>query len=111
MCFIDCRAYGKQAETIAQYMTKGKPILIEGRLQFDTWEGKDGVKRSKHRISIERFQFVGSATGTGGPAVRPAPARPAGQQSPQAPAADGSSEVAPPPPYEEEPTGGEEIPF
>ena len=115
VCFVDCRAYGKQAETIGQYMTKGKPILIEGRLQFDMWEGKDGVKRSKHRISIERFQFVGTAGpgGQGGQAAaRPMPARPAGPvgQTPQAPAGD-SSDVAPPPPYEEESPGGEEIPF
>ena len=40
-CFIDCRCYGKQAETFNQYMNKGKPVLVEGRLQLDTWEGKD----------------------------------------------------------------------
>ena len=58
-CFIDCRAYGKQAETLQQYMRKGRPLLVEGRLQFDSWEGKDGTKRSKHRVVIERFQFLG----------------------------------------------------
>ncbi len=58
-CFIDCRAYGKQAETINQYMKKGRPILIEGRLQQDVWEAQDGTKRSKHRVVIERFQFMG----------------------------------------------------
>ena len=62
-CFIDCRAYGKQAETINQYMRKGNPILIEGRLQFDMWEGKDGQKRSKHRVVIESFQFLGGQAG------------------------------------------------
>ena len=58
-CFIDCRAYGKQAETINKYCAKGMPLLIEGHLKLDTWEAKDGTKRSKHRVSIERFQFLG----------------------------------------------------
>ncbi len=62
-CFIDCRAFGKQAETINQYMSKGQPILIEGRLVFDQWEGKDGAKHSKHRVIVEKFQFLGSPTG------------------------------------------------
>jgi single-strand DNA-binding protein len=59
VCFIDCRAYGKQAETLNQYVTKGQSILIEGRLQFDTWDDKQGGKRSKHRICVESFQFLG----------------------------------------------------
>ncbi len=63
-CFVDCRLYGRQAETFNQYMNKGSPVLIEGRLQLDTWEGKDGTKRSKHRIIVERFQFLGSAQGS-----------------------------------------------
>ncbi len=58
-CFIDCRAYGKQAETLNQYMKKGRPILVEGRLKLDTWEAKDGQKRSKHRVVVENFQFLG----------------------------------------------------
>ena len=62
-CFVDCRAYGKQAETLNQYVRKGNPILIEGRLQFDQWEGQDGSKRSKHRVIVERFQFLGAPGG------------------------------------------------
>ncbi len=65
VCFIDVKAFSKQAETISQYIGKGKPILIEGRLQLDTWEGKDGTKRSKHRVVVERFQFLDSAAGQG----------------------------------------------
>ncbi|HUN79962.1 MAG TPA: single-stranded DNA-binding protein, partial [Phycisphaerae bacterium] len=45
--FVDLRAYGKQAETLNQYMNKGKPLMVEGRLKYDQWEGKDGQKRSK----------------------------------------------------------------
>jgi single-strand DNA-binding protein len=58
-CFVDCRSYGKQAETIAKYCQKGRPLLIEGRLQLDQWEAQDGSKRSKHRIFVESFTFVG----------------------------------------------------
>ncbi len=58
VCFIDCRAMGKQAETINQYFKKGTPILIDGRLDFDQWEDQAGNKRSKHRVFIERFSFV-----------------------------------------------------
>jgi single-strand DNA-binding protein len=67
--FVDCEAWGKQAEVIKQYMTKGKPIFIEGRLKLDTWEDKDGGKRSKMRVVIENFQFLGSAGGGGGERV------------------------------------------
>jgi single-strand DNA-binding protein len=98
-CFIDCRAYGKQAETINQYLAKGKAVLVEGRLQFDTWEGKDGTKRSKHRVVVERFQFLGAPTGP----------RPAAAPRPQpAEAADQGDMTEPAPPPEE---GGDDIPF
>lgn len=58
-CFIDCLAYGKRAETLNQYMKKGREILIEGRLKLDTWEGKDGQKHQRHRVIVESFQFLG----------------------------------------------------
>ena len=64
--FVDCEAWGKQAEVLKQYMTKGKPLFVEGRLKLDTWEDKDGGKRSKMRVVIENFQFLGSAGGGGG---------------------------------------------
>jgi len=52
VCFIDCQAFGRQAETISKYCQKGRPLLVEGRLKLDTWEGQDGSKRSKHRIFV-----------------------------------------------------------
>lgn len=114
VCFIDCRCYGKQAETINQYMSKGRPILIEGRLEFDQWEGKDGQRRSKHRVFVERFTFVdggGSGGGGGGgqggsrqgASYRQRPSGP----SPSAPPA--YDEEPPPPP--DDMSEGEEIPF
>lgn len=130
-CFIDCRSYGKQAAVINQYLKKGQPVLVEGRLQFDTWEGKDGQRRSKHRVFVERFQFLGTGgRGAAGgapapypsqsrpqPAAPPAPARPQPQQPP--PPAEPPSQEAPPPDIDEPPPsaydddfgGGEDIPF
>jgi len=59
VCFIDCTAFGVRAENINKYFKKGDPIFVEGRLKFEQWE-KDGLKRSKHKIIVESFTFVGS---------------------------------------------------
>lgn len=64
-CFVDCAAFGKQAEVIGQYCTKGKPLFVEGRLKYDTWEDKAGGKRSKLSVIVENFQFIGSKDGGG----------------------------------------------
>jgi single-strand DNA-binding protein len=61
VCFVDCTAFGRQAETIGQYMQKGRPILVEGRLKYDAWEDKAGGKRSKLSVVVENFQFLGRA--------------------------------------------------
>ena len=58
--FVDCAAFGKQAEVINQWCRKGKQLFIEGRLKFDTWDDKNGGgKRSKLSVIVENFQFVG----------------------------------------------------
>ncbi|MDX1564499.1 MAG: single-stranded DNA-binding protein [Phycisphaeraceae bacterium] len=64
--FIDCNAFGRTAEVINQYLKKGRPILIEGRLKLDRWNDKEGNPRSKHNVVIENFQFVDSRGGDGG---------------------------------------------
>jgi single-strand DNA-binding protein len=64
--FVDCECWGPRAEVIAKYFSKGKPIFIEGRLKLDSWEDKDGQKRSKMRVVIDDFQFVESRSGGGG---------------------------------------------
>jgi len=66
-CFVDCRAFGRMAENINKFMNKGRPILIEGRLTFDTWTGQDGTKRSKHRVTVENFTFLPGTGGGPGP--------------------------------------------
>lgn len=57
--FVDIEAYGKQAELIGKYVSKGRPLLVEGRLKLDSWE-KNGEKRSRLKVVTENFQFVGS---------------------------------------------------
>lgn len=64
--FVDCEAWGRQAETMAKYLSKGRPVFIEGRLKLDQWEDKDGNKRSKMRVVVENFQFIDSRGSSGG---------------------------------------------
>jgi single-strand DNA-binding protein len=89
--FIDIDAWGKQAELISQYLRKGSPLFMEGRLKLDQWDDKQsGQKVTKLRVVMETFQFVGGprsgeGPGGGGPgpstgpssAPAPRPARPA----------------------------------
>ena len=59
VCFVDCVAFGKTAENINKYVNKGDPFFVEGRLTFDSWTAQDGTKRSKHKVMVESFQFMG----------------------------------------------------
>jgi single-strand DNA-binding protein len=77
--FVDIDAFGRQAETIAQYLKKGNPLLVEGRLRLHTWDDKQtNQKQSRLRVDLENFRFVGAAQprdGGGAPeAPRPRPA-------------------------------------
>ena len=66
--FVDCSAFGRQAETLSRFCKKGKPLFVEGRLKYDTWEDKNtGAKRSKLSVVVENFQFVGSRDDSAGP--------------------------------------------
>jgi len=65
--FVDIEAWGKQGEVISKYCTKGRPLFVEGRLKFDQWEDKtSGQKRSKLKVVLENFQFIGGR-GDGAP--------------------------------------------
>ena len=76
--FFDVETWGRQAETCGEYLKKGSPVLVEGRLKQDTWENREGQKRSKVKIRAMRVQFL-----PGGPNR-----------------SSGSEETAAPPPYE-----------
>ena len=94
--FVDIDAFGKQAETIGQYLKKGRPILIEGRLRLDQWDDKQtGQKRSRLGVVMEGFQFLDS--GNRGEPGAETPRRPA------APAAAPASVAAPAEPEASEP--------
>ncbi len=64
--FVDCEAWGRTAEIMKQYLSKGRPVFIEGRLKLDQWEDKEGKKQSRLRVVVENFQFIGAPAGAGG---------------------------------------------
>ena len=59
VCFADIVVWGRQAETCGQYLTKGAPVMVEGRLQLDQWQTDKGEKRSRLRVRADRVQFLG----------------------------------------------------
>lgn len=98
--FVDIEAWGRQGEVISKYCSKGRPLFVEGRLRFDSWEDKNtGQKRSRLSVVLENFQFIGGRNddqqggnegGGGAPAgggeqrySPPARSAPANQPAPQ----------------------------
>jgi single-strand DNA-binding protein len=73
VCFVDIVAFGRQAETASEFLSKGRAALIEGRLQWRSWEGQDGQKRSKHEVIAERIQFMPRAREEGMERTPPGP--------------------------------------
>lgn len=99
--FVDCDAWGKTAETMAKYLSKGRPVFIEGRLKLDQWE-KEGQKHSKLKVVVESFNFIdsrpGGGGGAGGNGGGQAEAKPSwSKQAPQATAATGAAPEPMPP--------------
>jgi single-strand DNA-binding protein len=116
--FVDVTLWGRTAEVVSEYLTKGSPIFIEGRLKLDTWE-KDGQKHSKLKVICERMQMLGGRGGPGGApggggggnagARRPVAARPQNSQDSQfSQEAPPDQDYGPPP---QESSGGDDIPF
>jgi len=100
--FVDVDSFGRQAETLGQYMKKGRPIMVEGRLRLETWDDKQtGQKRSKLGVVMEAFQFLdfgGRGSDEGAPAAprsKPAPA----------------AASAPAPAATEDPPADDDVPF
>jgi single-strand DNA-binding protein len=63
--FVDIEAWGRTAEIVGQYLAKGSPCYIEGRLKFDSWQDKEGQKRSKLKVVADNVQFLGRPRGAG----------------------------------------------
>lgn len=73
--YFDVSVFGKTGENCAEYLSKGRPVLVEGRLRQRRWEA-DGVKRSKIEVVAENVQFLGGPRGASGEAGAPAPPAP-----------------------------------
>ncbi len=72
VCFVDCVAFQKNAVNINKYLKKGDALFVSGELQLDTWE-KDGQKRSKHKVLVQSFEFVGGKKESQGSVEQGAP--------------------------------------
>ena len=95
-CFVEIEAWGRQAEVANEYLSKGRPVFIEGALKFDSWETEDGSKRSRLSVRAFRIQFIGGRSDgdeMGGGYADAQPAAPSGQSAPYqgAPAPEASS--------------------
>jgi single-strand DNA-binding protein len=109
--YVDIEVWGRTAENCKQYLTKGRPIFVEGQLKLDQWESPQGEKKSKMRVRADRVQFLGGGQQSGAGGGRPSgersgssegarPVRPA-----PAPAGGNAAEDGPPP------TDDDDIPF
>jgi len=111
VCFVDVTVWNRLAELCQQYLKKGSPILVEGRLQMDEWKNQQGEKRSKLRVRADTVKFLGTSQKrdgleTAGP----------GNSSGAAPAASAASSAAAATPFGDEMGGGlaqddEHLPF
>jgi single-strand DNA-binding protein len=103
--FVDVTVWGRTAENVGEYLKKGRPVFIEGRLQLDSWEDKQsGQKRNKLKVVADNVQFLGSPRGGsgGGPDE--------GEEAPRSRASGGGRSAPPrnaPPPEPDD----DEIPF
>ena len=88
VCYLDLTAYGRQGEVINQYMSKGRPLLVEGRLRYNQWTNKEGQKRSKLDVVVENFTFLGGGQGAGGRSGEPARTAAPQDDRPPAPSDD-----------------------
>ena len=100
--YVDIEVWGRQAETCKQYLTKGRPVFVEGQLRLDQWETPQGEKKSRLKVRADRVQFLGSPGGrtggnySGGGESRASSAPEASRSTPPV------SEDAPPPPADDD---------
>ena len=105
--FVDVTLWARQAEVASEYLSKGSPVLIEGRLKLDQWE-QEGQKRSKLKVVGQRMQMLGTKGGGGGGGGGGSARPPAQQDSEYSQPAPPEEDLGPPP---EEPPGDDNIPF
>ncbi len=101
--FVDCEAWARTAEVMSEYLSKGRPVFIEGRLKLDQWQDKEGNNRSKLRVVVENFQFVDSRGGAGGGGGR--------ASAPEPVASANAPSAASPDSGQHQPVSEDDIPF
>jgi single-strand DNA-binding protein len=106
--FVDVTLWSRTAEVASEYLSKGSPVLIEGRLKLDAWEGTDGQKKSKLRVVCDRMQMLGGRSGGGAPPGEGSP-RSAPRREPQRAQGGPPPDEFEPPPADMPP--GDDIPF
>jgi single-strand DNA-binding protein len=97
--FVDVEAWGRTAELVGQYLTKGRACFVEGRLKLDSWDDKDGQKRQKLKVVADSVQFLDSgnrAGGSGAPADGDSAGEPAPSPKPSRPAPAPAGDDEPP---------------
>ena len=107
--FVDVDVFGRTAENVGQYMRKGRPILVEGRLRLDQWDDKQtGQKKSRLGVVADTVQFLGSPTGGEG---SPPPSRPAARPTPTPSAPPPAPAPAAEPVEGDGPPESDDVPF
>ncbi|HEY1582505.1 MAG TPA: single-stranded DNA-binding protein [Chthoniobacterales bacterium] len=103
--FVDVTVWGRTAENVGEYLRKGRPVFIEGRLQLDSWEDKQsGQKRNKLKVVADNVQFLGSRGGSGGGPEE-------GEEEGSRSRPSGGGRSAPPPKAAPSEPDDDEIPF
>jgi single-strand DNA-binding protein len=107
--FVDVTLWGRQAELANQYLSKGRPVFIEGRLQTDSWTDKDtGKQRSKMKVVGENMQFIGAPSGGGGNSNNSSPQQSGSSSPKQQSSPQGGSPASNMPDFQDE---DDDIPF
>ena len=107
--YVDVEVWGRTAENCKQYLTKGRPVFVEGQLRLDQWETPQGEKKSRMKVRADRVQFLGGGGGAGGGGSRPS----GGSQPAAAPSETGRTSARPPVVSEDRPPvqQDDDIPF
>ncbi|MBA3650562.1 MAG: single-stranded DNA-binding protein [Chthoniobacterales bacterium] len=109
--FVDVTVWGRTAENVGEYLKKGRPVFVEGRLQLDSWEDKQsGQKRNKLKVVADNVQFLGSRGGAGGAGGAGGGEPNEGEEAPRSRPSDGGHSSAPPKGAPSEPDE-DDIPF
>ncbi len=101
VCFVDCTVFARRAETFNQYMSKGRSVLVEGRLCLNQWTTPEGEKRSKHEVHVDSFTFLGRQADQGGEGGGGPGSEAGAGQAPAAAPAAGTGNQEPPPPTDD----------